>query len=211
MTGSAPRDPARWRDTETRERESIRKLRCAVSITTLSVWVPKKSCRTVRSAGSRPDLDGMRDQLLAVAAARLQPQRAARRTHRAFVGVGRDVTDVVDHARPVSFSGRLALGAVRKIMRGRWRRRASSRSCSSANSVLTSSVAASAVVSVACSATASRCGRSIRPCSFRLGRRRCDRSAPRPGTRPSADCRDRAPRDRAPAPAPGRPDSASDR
>ena len=30
-------------------------------------------------------------------------------------------------------------------------------------------LAASAVVSVACKATASRCGRSIRPCSFRLG------------------------------------------
>ena len=40
-----------WRETETRERESIRKLRCAASISTLSVWVPKKSCRTVRSAG----------------------------------------------------------------------------------------------------------------------------------------------------------------
>ena len=39
------------RETETRERESIRRLRCDVSITMLSVWVPKKSCRTVRSAG----------------------------------------------------------------------------------------------------------------------------------------------------------------
>ena len=58
----------------------------------------------------RPDIDGVRDQLLPVAAPRLQPQRAARKTHRAFVGVGGDVTDVVDHARPVSFSGRLALG-----------------------------------------------------------------------------------------------------
>ena len=36
------------RDTETRERESIRKLRCAVSIRMLSVWVPKKSRRTAR-------------------------------------------------------------------------------------------------------------------------------------------------------------------
>ena len=58
----------------------------------------------------RPDLDRVRDQLLAVAALRLQPQRAARKTDRALVAVGRDVTDVVDHARPVSFSGRLALG-----------------------------------------------------------------------------------------------------
>jgi len=39
------------RDTETRERESIRKLRCADSIRMLSVWVPKKSRRTARSAG----------------------------------------------------------------------------------------------------------------------------------------------------------------
>jgi len=39
------------RDTDTRERESIRRLRCAVSIRTLSVWVPKKSRRTVRSVG----------------------------------------------------------------------------------------------------------------------------------------------------------------
>ena len=58
----------------------------------------------------RPDLDAMGDQLLAVAATRLQPQRAARKTHRALVSVTRDMTDVVDHARPVSFSGRLALG-----------------------------------------------------------------------------------------------------
>ena len=34
-----------------RERESMRRLRCAVSIWMLSVWVPKKSRRTVRSAG----------------------------------------------------------------------------------------------------------------------------------------------------------------
>src|ERR1700722_7052962 len=39
------------RETETLDRESIRRLRCGVSISTLSVWVPKKSCRTVRSAG----------------------------------------------------------------------------------------------------------------------------------------------------------------
>ncbi len=39
------------RETETRERESIRKLRCAVSISTFSVWVLKKSCRMVRSTG----------------------------------------------------------------------------------------------------------------------------------------------------------------
>ena len=38
------------RKTDTRERESIRKLRCAASITTLSVSVPKKSRRTWRSA-----------------------------------------------------------------------------------------------------------------------------------------------------------------
>ena len=39
------------RDTDTLDRESIRKLRCAVSIRMLSVWVPKKSHRVVRSAG----------------------------------------------------------------------------------------------------------------------------------------------------------------
>ena len=43
--------PGALRDTDTRERESIRRLRCGVSISTLSVWVPKKSRRTVRSAG----------------------------------------------------------------------------------------------------------------------------------------------------------------
>ncbi len=59
---------------------------------------------------TRPDIDGVGDQLLAVAALRLQPQRAARKAHRALVTIGRDMTDVVDHARPVSFSGRLALG-----------------------------------------------------------------------------------------------------
>ena len=51
MTGSARARSSALRDTETRERESIRKLRCAVSIRMLSVWVPKKSRRTVRSAG----------------------------------------------------------------------------------------------------------------------------------------------------------------
>src|SRR5207247_6344482 len=60
--------------------------------------------------GPRPDLDRMGDQLLPVSAPRLQPQRAPRKTHLAFVSVGRNMTDVVDHARPVSFSGRLALG-----------------------------------------------------------------------------------------------------
>ena len=58
----------------------------------------------------RPDIDDVRDQLLSVAAPRLQPQRAAREADRAFVAVGGDVANVVDHARPVSFSGRLALG-----------------------------------------------------------------------------------------------------
>jgi hypothetical protein len=43
--------PSACRETDTRDLESIRKLRCAVSIRTLSVWVPKKSRRTVRSAG----------------------------------------------------------------------------------------------------------------------------------------------------------------
>ena len=43
--------PSAWRETDTRDLESIRRLRCAVSISTLSVWVPKKSRRTVRSAG----------------------------------------------------------------------------------------------------------------------------------------------------------------
>src|SRR3954453_7068548 len=56
-----------------------------------------------------PDVDRMRYQLLAVAAFRLQPQRAPREADRAFVALGRNVADVVDHARPVSFSGRLAL------------------------------------------------------------------------------------------------------
>ena len=60
--------------------------------------------------GPGPDLDGVRDQLLSIGALRLQPQRAARETHRTFVAIGGDVADVVDHARPVSFSGRLALG-----------------------------------------------------------------------------------------------------
>ncbi|MHC2327722.1 hypothetical protein ACVI3S_005742 [Bradyrhizobium diazoefficiens] len=40
-----------WRETATRERESMRKLRCAASITTLSVSVPKKSRRILRSDG----------------------------------------------------------------------------------------------------------------------------------------------------------------
>ena len=35
--------------------------------------------------GSRPDIDGVRDQLLSVAAPRLQPQRTARETDRTFV------------------------------------------------------------------------------------------------------------------------------
>ncbi|GLR86746.1 hypothetical protein GCM10007857_34570 [Bradyrhizobium iriomotense] len=39
------------RDTDTRERESIRKLRCGASIKILSVRVPKKSRRTLRLAG----------------------------------------------------------------------------------------------------------------------------------------------------------------
>jgi len=43
--------PGVCRNTETRERESIRRWRCGASITMLSVWVPKKSRRTVRSAG----------------------------------------------------------------------------------------------------------------------------------------------------------------
>ncbi|HJX21095.1 MAG TPA: hypothetical protein VJ454_08890, partial [Steroidobacteraceae bacterium] len=43
--------PSAWRETETRDLESILKLRCAVSISTLSVWVPKKSRLAVRSAG----------------------------------------------------------------------------------------------------------------------------------------------------------------
>ena len=59
---------------------------------------------------ARPDVDAVGDQLLAVAGLRLQPQRTARETHVAFVGIGGDVPDVVDHASPVSFSGRLALG-----------------------------------------------------------------------------------------------------
>ena len=104
------------RDTETRERELIRRLRCAVSIRTLSVWVPKKSRRTVRSAGRGRISTRVRNQLLAVAAPRLQPQRAARETHRAFVTIGRDVTDVVDHARPVSFLRPARIGPVREIM-----------------------------------------------------------------------------------------------
>ena len=58
----------------------------------------------------RADLDAVRDQLLSVAVSRLQPQRAAGETDRTFVGIGGDVADVVDHASPVSFSGRLALG-----------------------------------------------------------------------------------------------------
>ncbi|MGY4442998.1 hypothetical protein ACVW04_005817 [Bradyrhizobium sp. LM2.3] len=61
-------------------------------------------------SGARTDLDIMRDQLLVVAAPRLQPQRAAGEADRILVLVSGDVTDVVDHASPVSFSGRLALG-----------------------------------------------------------------------------------------------------
>src|SRR3974390_1021104 len=57
-----------------------------------------------------PDLDRVRDQLLSLAGPWLQPQRAAGEADRIFIGVGRDVADVVDHASPVSFSGRLALG-----------------------------------------------------------------------------------------------------
>src|SRR5882757_3898358 len=59
--------------------------------------------------GPRPDVDYMRHQLLAVAAFRLQPERAPREADRALITVRRDMADVVDHARPVSFSGRLAL------------------------------------------------------------------------------------------------------
>jgi hypothetical protein len=43
--------PGAFRETDTRDLESMRKLRCEVSIRMLSVWVPKKSCLTVRSAG----------------------------------------------------------------------------------------------------------------------------------------------------------------
>jgi len=43
--------PGAWRDSVTRERESMRKVRCGVSIDTLSMRIPKKSERTVRSAG----------------------------------------------------------------------------------------------------------------------------------------------------------------
>src|ERR1700722_9922427 len=43
--------PGALRETETRDLESIRRLRCGISIRTLSVCVPKKSCRTVRPAG----------------------------------------------------------------------------------------------------------------------------------------------------------------
>ena len=39
------------RETETRDRELMRRLRCAVSIEMFSVSVPKKSRRAVRSAG----------------------------------------------------------------------------------------------------------------------------------------------------------------
>src|SRR5258708_10975575 len=85
----------------------------------------------------RPDIDGMRDQLLSVAAPRLQPQRASREIDRTFVTVAGDVTDVVDHARPVSFSGRLALGPCGKECNPMASARLS-RSCSSANSVLAS-------------------------------------------------------------------------
>ena len=56
------------------------------------------------------DLDIVRDQLLAIAAPGLQPQRAAGEADGILVLVGGDVTDVVDYASPVSFSGRLALG-----------------------------------------------------------------------------------------------------
>jgi hypothetical protein len=43
--------PGALRDTETRDLESMRKCRCAVSITTLSVSVPKKSRLAVRWDG----------------------------------------------------------------------------------------------------------------------------------------------------------------
>src|SRR5581483_6864583 len=48
----------------------------------------------------RTDFHAVRDQFLAVAAARLQPQRAAGEADLAVIAIGRDVTDVVDHARP---------------------------------------------------------------------------------------------------------------
>ncbi len=90
---------------------SMRRLRCARFRSGCS----RSGYRRNRAAGGavrrpRPDIDAVRNQLLAVVASRLEPQRAARETDRTFVAVGGDVTDVVDHARPVSFSGRLALG-----------------------------------------------------------------------------------------------------
>ncbi len=51
MPGLAPRGRARGGQTDTRDLESMRRVRCGVSIRMLSVWVPKKSCRMVRSAG----------------------------------------------------------------------------------------------------------------------------------------------------------------
>ena len=85
-------------------------VRCAVSIRTLSVWVPRKSRRTVRSAGR--GLISTLCETSCCPSPLLGSSRSEQRAKldRAFVAVGGDVTDVVDHARPVSFSGRLALG-----------------------------------------------------------------------------------------------------
>ena len=110
MPGLARSRPGALRDTETRDRESIAQLAMRGFDQHALGMGAEKIAPDGAVRRPRPDIDGVRDQLLAVAAARLQPQRAARKADRTFVSVGRDVTDVVDHARPVSFSGRLALG-----------------------------------------------------------------------------------------------------
>ena len=63
----ARRGRERGRETETRDRESMRRLRCGVSIRMLSVMGAEKIVPHRAVGGPRPDLDGVRDQFLSVA------------------------------------------------------------------------------------------------------------------------------------------------
>ncbi len=149
----------------------MRKLRCAASIATLSVQRAEENRgETLRSAGH-----SQISTLCEISSWPLPLLGSSRRVQQAKLTglslfVGREVTDVVDHASPVSFFRPASIGTVREIMLPDRLGEELSRYCSSASSVLTSRLLGSPQSpSIACSATASRCGFSIRPCSFRLG------------------------------------------